>query len=300
MCIANIFSVSRLYAPVNAFFSSSVPGRLVIKRWKNVKDQHIKTLRKKERSVATGKKMKNYIYHEQLSFLKVNLDKNEVHLNYKEDPDKSGASDEETDDVPTVEKHRETSEVNVIKTRAMRLAMKRKKIDLEGEMEEHSLSKEDHHMSSIKDLSNSSSNQDHSFSSTQDHLSSSTNDHFFASTKDHTSSSAKQDLPFPSIKEDRRFPTKEDRHLSFFNAIRPSLEQFTDDETLQFQCDVINVIQNIKKARLPQPQISTQHPSSSGRPHTLPHLNGQTLIAQQESGQVSPTPSACGSSDVCY
>ncbi|MPC48127.1 hypothetical protein E2C01_041893 [Portunus trituberculatus] len=131
--------------------------------------------------------------------------------------------------------------------------------------------------------SSSSIKQDHNFSS-------STKENPKASTKDDTPSPAKHDFPYPS--------TKEDRHMSFFNAIRPSLHQFTDDETLQFQSDVIKLIQSIKKARLLQHQISTQHPSSSCQANTQPHLNGQALSEQQESGQVSPAPSDCGSHDV--
>lgn len=42
---------------------------------------------------------------------------------------------------------------------------------------------------------------------------------------------------------------KEDRHLSFFKGLLPSLQEFSDDETLQFQSSVINIIQKIKKAR---------------------------------------------------
>ncbi|XP_063859983.1 uncharacterized protein LOC135100722 [Scylla paramamosain] len=286
-------------------------GRFVVKRWKNMKDQHIKTLKKKEKSAAAAKKMKNYIYHDQLSFLKIGLDKNKAHSNYKDDPDKFGASDEDNVNAIILEKPCEMREVSSIKIRAMRSALKRKKIDLEGEIEDHSPTKEDHNLSSTNDHSFSSIKEDQSFSSTKGdhHFSSikddtffSTKDHSFSSTEDHTSLSTTQDLPFPSTKQDHNcsstkedhhvsffngvcpsteqftddetlhfqdqhlastkdhpFPftkedhhsaIKEDRHLSFFNAIRPSLEQFTDDETLQFQSGVISVIQNIKKARL--------------------------------------------------
>ncbi|KAJ8944794.1 hypothetical protein NQ318_003662 [Aromia moschata] len=50
----------------------------------------------------------------------------------------------------------------------------------------------------------------------------------------------------------------EDRHISFFKGIIPSLNTFTEDETLQFQMDVLQVINNIKKRRF---QSHQQHPS---------------------------------------
>lgn len=51
---------------------------------------------------------------------------------------------------------------------------------------------------------------------------------------------------------------KEDRHLSFFKGLLPSLQEFSDDETLQFQSSVINIIQEIKKARSSLPQVLPQ------------------------------------------
>lgn len=257
----------------NEFCSLSVSAKLVLKRWKNMKDQYIKNLKKQHWTLPGGKKMKNYIYHDQLFFLKINQE------------DKFEASDVESEDVSTAQKPSEKSKESAIKTRAMRSPVKRKKIDLDEDIEEHSPVKENHHLSSTKDQP-------------------------FASTKDHTSS-PKQNLPPQSTEEDHTAtPTKEDRHLSFFNGIRPSLEQFTDDETLQFQSDVINVIQNIKKSRLLQPQPSTQRPSPSRPQHKTPcpqpQLNGEAGSERQESEQVlgkssgshvhpstSPAPSDC-------
>lgn len=42
---------------------------------------------------------------------------------------------------------------------------------------------------------------------------------------------------------------KEDRHLSFFKGVLPSLKDFSEDETLQFQSFVVNAIQDIKRNR---------------------------------------------------
>lgn len=52
--------------------------------------------------------------------------------------------------------------------------------------------------------------------------------------------------------------TKEDRHLSFFKGLLPSLQEFSDDEALQFQSSVINIIQKIKKARSSLSQVLPQ------------------------------------------
>lgn len=71
---------------------------------------------------------------------------------------------------------------------------------------------------------------------------------------------------------------EENRHLSFFKGLLPSLEEFTDDEILQFQSGVIGVIQNVKKAR-------------SLQAHDLPHH--QTYILPHQAPYTSHPPLYC-------
>ena len=42
----------------------------------------------------------------------------------------------------------------------------------------------------------------------------------------------------------------ENRHLYFFKGLLPSLQDFNDEETLDFQAAVINVLRNIKKQKV--------------------------------------------------
>jgi len=42
----------------------------------------------------------------------------------------------------------------------------------------------------------------------------------------------------------------ENRHLCFFKGLLPSLQDFNDEETLDFQAEVINVLRNIKKQKV--------------------------------------------------
>ncbi|XP_076065599.1 uncharacterized protein LOC143039437 [Oratosquilla oratoria] len=72
-------------------------GKLIINRWKNVKDQYIKSVKKtKRKSGSAAKTVKNYIFHEQLSFLKVNMDMRETGLSFEINSEKSpGGLDEE-------------------------------------------------------------------------------------------------------------------------------------------------------------------------------------------------------------
>ena len=43
--------------------------------------------------------------------------------------------------------------------------------------------------------------------------------------------------------------TTEDRHLSFFRGILPTLQQLDEEETLSFQIGVLFMLQNIRKGR---------------------------------------------------
>lgn len=115
-------------------------------------------------------------------------------------------------------------------------------------------------------------------------------------------------------------PTKiedEDRHLSFFKSLLPSLSSLDDDETLEFQAGVISVLRNLKrnkeirqdsrpvetslneKQRLgtvtqPYSQISMQplqygdssHLTPSGQHYQLPHAYNY-LPQQQQRGYIS-------------
>lgn len=182
--------------------SLSVSGKMLIKKWKNVRDQYVKSVkRRKGKSGSAAKTTKNYIFHEQLSFLKGTVEMRETESSLDVDLENSpqGLDDtredneEVNEDTDVVEKPREVNKVKVFKGPS-----KRKKVDIEKEIMEHL--------------------------------------------------------------------SKEDRHLSFFKGLLPSVNEFSDDETLQFQSLVINAIQNIKKAR----QNTGQHPSFSYGPSYYP------------------------------
>ena len=83
--------------------------------------------------------------------------------------------------------------------------------------------------------------------------------------------------------------TKEDRHLSFFKGLFPSLEEFTDDETLQFQSGVIQVIQNIKKDRsFPVEVIYYSQQEASNTGHSSPFWNNPSPRGREGSEPISP------------
>lgn len=51
---------------------------------------------------------------------------------------------------------------------------------------------------------------------------------------------------------DRQVMNDDDnRHLSFFKSLLPSLSTFSDDQTLEFQASVIGLIQKFKKVKSP-------------------------------------------------
>ena len=60
----------------------------------------------------------------------------------------------------------------------------------------------------------------------------------------------------------------EDRHISFFKGILPSLQKFDDSETLEFQGEVIRIIQSINRSR--QTLLAGDH-CVQPSPHMYPY-----------------------------
>lgn len=88
----------------------------------------------------------------------------------------------------------------------------------------------------------------------------------------------------------------EDRHLSFFKGIIPTLHNFTDDEVVQFQLEVMQVITKIKKEQKlsrqhqqrmyqDQPVYQALHPQSLIE---TAHFHRPTYRTSQLSSTVSP------------
>lgn len=55
----------------------------------------------------------------------------------------------------------------------------------------------------------------------------------------------------------------EDRHISFFRGIMPSLEAFDDDDVIQFQMGVLQLVADIKSHRRMQQISEPNHQASS-------------------------------------
>ncbi|XP_066951249.1 uncharacterized protein [Macrobrachium rosenbergii] len=175
-------------------------GRLVYKRWRNVKDNWLKARRKasEQRKAGSGvKAAKNYIYNEQLCFLKKNLDSREIEESFSvEETDNNGSVVEEESDAPKTVK-----ESGSAAPRSTKGSNKRKLNDAEEMLMERLI---------------------------------------------------------------KTLDAAENRHLSFFKGIVPSLEKFSEDETIQFQLGVLNLLQNIRQPRsLPQPLHSKSQPQHS-------------------------------------
>lgn len=68
------------------------------KKLKNVKDQYVKSVKKKKgKSCSGAKTVKNYIYHEQLSFFKVTMGMRETESSFEVGYDKSPGEPDDTD-----------------------------------------------------------------------------------------------------------------------------------------------------------------------------------------------------------
>ncbi|XP_047497808.1 uncharacterized protein LOC125044891 [Penaeus chinensis] len=203
-------------------------SKLIINKWKNVKDQYIKSVKKRKgKSGSAAKTVKNYIFHEQLSFLKVNMDMRETESSFEVDSEKSpGGLDEEREDSDVLEKASEVGEASATKM-SVRNAPKKKKVDIEREILEH-------------------------------------------------------------------LAAEENRHISFFKGLLPSLEGFTDDEILQFQSGVIGLIQNLKKTRslqvhdLPQNQTYILPQRAPYTSHPPPYWNNPSSSGLQRTEHSSP------------
>ena len=67
------------------------------------------------------------------------------------------------------------------------------------------------------------------------------------------------------------------RHLSFFKGIIPSLQNFNEEETLQFQMEVLELIANIKH-RKPSNFPSQSLPVHNQPFHTASHVGGNNPL----------------------
>ncbi|CAH1953516.1 unnamed protein product [Acanthoscelides obtectus] len=79
----------------------------------------------------------------------------------------------------------------------------------------------------------------------------------------------------------------EDRHISFFKGIVPSLHTFTDDETLQFQTGVLRLITNIKQRRFQSNQSlpcagTSVYDNYINRQNSTEHVHRSTLSLPKE------------------
>jgi hypothetical protein len=70
---------------------------------------------------------------------------------------------------------------------------------------------------------------------------------------------------------------KPNRHLSFFKSIIPSLENFNEEETLEFQMGVLQLIRNIKH-RKPSSFSSQPLPVYNQPFHTSSHVGGNNVL----------------------
>lgn len=77
----------------------------------------------------------------------------------------------------------------------------------------------------------------------------------------------------------------EDRNLSFFKSLLPTLASLNDDQILQFQGGVINLLQNIKSRNLNQ--WSSQQPSTSNYSYQSPAYFTPHYSVQSSPGQTS-------------
>ncbi|XP_005109561.1 uncharacterized protein LOC101847532 [Aplysia californica] len=92
-----------------SFINKTKYEELVKKKWKNVKDQYIKALkRRKGRQNSKGKSKKNYIYHAQLSFLKRNMEvdageesESSIKVEANESPEEQEEGNGETQESPS-------------------------------------------------------------------------------------------------------------------------------------------------------------------------------------------------------
>jgi hypothetical protein len=87
------------------------------------------------------------------------------------------------------------------------------------------------------------------------------------------------------------------RHLSFFKGIIPSLQNFNEEETLEFQMGVLQLITNIKQ-RKPSNFSSQPRPVCNQPFHTSSHVGGNNpLLLHASNMNLSlsiPTPNKYG------
>ena len=64
------------------------------------------------------------------------------------------------------------------------------------------------------------------------------------------------------------------RHLSFFKGIIPSLQNFNEEETLEFQLGVLQLVANVKHRK---PTFPVSHFQCTTSHFTLPHILGEMI-----------------------
>ncbi|XP_068207667.1 uncharacterized protein [Palaemon carinicauda] len=178
-------------------------GKLVYKRWRNVKDNWLKAQRKfyeRRRSGSGVKTAKLYLYNEPLSFLKKNL-------HFRETEDCINA-DEDTVDPKTEDEDYEVTKTTKESSRTIVQAA------IESSRR------------TVRATNGSS-----------------------RPTVLPTNESTKRKV-FDTVESSvKTMEGGENRHLSFFKGIIPSLEGFSEEETIHFQMGVLSLVQNIRQAR---------------------------------------------------
>lgn len=85
---------------------------------------------------------------------------------------------------------------------------------------------------------------------------------------------------------------KPNRHLSFFKGILPSLEDFDELETLDFQMEVLKVIKKVRERKHPLPWRSkTPYDSPSSTP-SMPSPSSTPSMPSPSSTLSMPSPSS--------
>lgn len=117
-----------------------------------MKDQYSRSIKnRKRKSGSAAKTVKNYICHEQLSFLKVNKNMRDTVSSFEADFDKCGGLDDESEDINVLEKASETGEVGATKI-YVKNAVKKKKVDIKRDILDYLAAEENLHIISFKGL----------------------------------------------------------------------------------------------------------------------------------------------------
>ncbi|CAG9814632.1 unnamed protein product [Phaedon cochleariae] len=214
----------------------SRPGTKLIKKWRNIKNNYVKSL-KKTKSGQAAQSGKRYIYARQLSFLQTAGARTETQSSFGNDDEEEDPLEEQPEQNRTKENETEKS------PRYEQNSSKKRKRDLESAL--------------------------------------------IDSMKAPSPSSLVASAPEPNA----------DR--SFFESILPSISNFTEDQKLEFRCEILNIIKRMRMTSFPQNYRNTPNPSpqpqfhssssqSTSRPYHFHHLPQPQ--SHPSSSQSTPTP----------